>query len=327
MMRHRNPEILFLFILFLSLIGCKPPDVNRESDTDDELYKARDLTKEGEFTSGIEGPAVDRNGNLYAVNFDRQGTVGIVDKDGEPGLYIQLPEGSIGNGICFDRTGNMFIADYTGHNILKVLFKTREVIVHAHHPGMNQPNDITISGKDLLFASDPNWSDSTGMLWRVAPDGKITLLEDSMGTTNGIEVSTDEKKLYVNESVQRRIWVYDLNDSGQISNKRLFVSFRDYGLDGMRCDSRGNLFVTRYGKGTVLMISPEGEVLEEIGLTGKNPTNIAFGGPDGRTCFVTVADRGCIETFRVPFPGRSYLMKRKSDPFFVHGAIDTLNNF
>lgn len=310
-MVYRHFGTCSFFMLLCILTACNTRDGQQNNNGKDPFYQARDLTGEGTFTSGIEGPAVDRNGNLYAVNFDRQGTVGIVDSGGDPELYVQLPEGSIGNGIRFDHAGNMFIADYTGHNILKVLYGTRDVVVHAHHPGMNQPNDVAISGKDLLFASDPNWSDSTGMLWRIAPDGTITLLEDSMGTTNGIEVSTDENRLYINESIQRRIWVYDLNDNGEISNKRLFFSFRDYGLDGMRCDARGNLFVTRHGKGTVLMISPEGEELAEIKLAGNKPTNIAFGGPDGQTCFVTVADRGCIETFRVPFPGRSYLMNRE----------------
>ena len=59
-----------------------------------------------------------------------------------------------------------------------------------------------------------------------------------MGTTNGIEVSPDETKLYVNESVQKNIWVYDLDSDGNISNKKLFYSFEDYGLDGMRCDNQ-----------------------------------------------------------------------------------------
>ncbi len=311
MLACRKPETLLILFHLLFLIGCKPPDVRRGVDTDDQFHKARDLTQEGEFTSGIEGPAVDRNGNIYAVNFGEQGTVGIVDERGNSGLYVRLPEGSIGNGIRFDRAGDMFIADYTQHNILKLYSDTKEIIVFTHHSGMNQPNDIAISGGDFLFASDPNWSDSTGMLWRISPDGAITLLEDSMGTTNGIEISMDEKNLYVNESIQRRIWVYDINDVGDISNKRLFFSFSDYGLDGMRCDSVGNLYVTRHGKGTVVVLSPDGDKVKEIELKGKNPTNIAFGGTDGRTCFVTVADRGCIETFRVRYPGRSFLMNRR----------------
>jgi gluconolactonase len=125
-----------------------------------------------------------------------------------------------------------------------------------------------------------------------------------MGTTNGIEVSPDDRILYVNESVQRRIWAYDLSPSGEISNKRLFCQFEDFGLDGMRCDIGGNLYVTRYGKGCIAKISPRGEVLHEIRLNGANCTNLTFGGPDGRTVYVTVADRGNIERLRVDLPGR-----------------------
>ena len=106
--------------------------------------------------------------------------------------------------------------------------------------------------------------------------------------------------------------MYQLSAVGQISDKQLFKSFPDFGLDGMRCDSKGNLFVTRHGKGTVLVLSPDGEELKEIKLKGKNPTNIAFGGSEGRTCYITVADRGCIETFRAPNPGRSFLLNQRS---------------
>jgi gluconolactonase len=63
-----------------------------------------------------------------------------------------------------------------------------------------------------------------------------------MGTTNGVEVSTNQKKLYVNESNQRNLWVYDLSPTGEISNKQLMYKFPDGGLDGMRCDKDGNLF-------------------------------------------------------------------------------------
>jgi gluconolactonase len=76
----------------------------------------------------------------------------------------------------------------------------------------------------------------------------------------------------------------------------------------MRCDARGNLFVARHQKGTVAMLAPTGELLREVQLAGKRPTNLAFGGPDGRTVYVTVADRGAIEMFRAEFPGRSWLL-------------------
>ncbi len=272
----------------------------------EELFVSQEFTPVNGFTSGIEGPACDANGNLYAVNFERQHTIGKVTPDGEASVFVELPDGSIGNGIRFNSEGFMFIADYTNHNVLKVDMETRKISVHAHEPTMNQPNDLAIGANDIIYASDPNWGASTGQLWRVDTDGKVTLLETDMGTTNGIEVSPDEKILYVNESVQRNIWAYDLSPDGEISNKRLLIQFPDFNMDGMRCDIEGNLYVTRHGKGTVAKLSPEGDVLLEVELTGKLCTNIAFGGSDGRTCYVTMADRGNVEVFRADLPGRSW---------------------
>jgi len=72
----------------------------------------------------------------------------------------------------------------------------------------------------------------------------------------------------------------------------------------MRCDEEGNLYVTRYDKGTVVKISPKGKILKEILLTGKKPSNITFGGADDKTVNVTLADNGNIEIFRVDVRGR-----------------------
>jgi sugar lactone lactonase YvrE len=272
----------------------------------EELFVSREFTPVNGWTSGIEGPACDAKGNLYAVNYERQHTIGKVTPDGTASVFVELPTGSIGNGIRFNSKGVMFIADYTNHNVLKVDMNTREISVHAHEPTMNQPNDLAIGANDILYASDPNWSASTGQIWRVDTDGNVTLLEADMGTTNGIEVSPDEKLLYVNESAQRNVWAYDLSPEGEISNKRLLIQFPDFNMDGMRCDIEGNLYITRHGKGTVAKLSPAGEVLLEVQLTGKLCTNIAFGGTDGRTCYVTMADRGNVEVFRADLPGRSW---------------------
>jgi len=277
----------------------------------EQLFISQQFTAPGGFTSGIEGPACDAEGNLYAVNYVRQHTIGKVTPAGECSVFLELPNGSIGNGIRFNRAGFMFIADYTNHNILKVNMRTREISVYAHEPTMNQPNDIAIGTNDIIYASDPNWGNSTGQIWRIGTDGTVTRLETNMGTTNGIEVSPDERTLYVNETVQRNIWAYDLSPEGEVRNKRLLIQFPDYGMDGMRCDIEGNLYVTRYGKGTVAKVSPQGEVLLEVKLAGKNCTNLAFGGPDGRTCYVTVADRGNIEFFRTDLPGRAWKLSRE----------------
>ena len=269
-------------------------------------YQSQDLVFVGQYTSGLEGPAVDQDGNLFFVNPTHSGSVGKVDTEGNFSLFIEhLPEGSTANGIRFGQDQSMYLADYTGHNVLKVNLKTKAVSVYAHDSLLNQPNDLAICCNDRMFASDPNWKESTGQLWRVE-NGQFYLLSKDMGTTNGVEVSPDEKTLYVNESVQRKVWAFDLDTEGNISNKSLFHQFDDFGMDGMRCDVEGNLYITRYGKGTVAKLSQEGKLLLEVQMKGKKPSNIAFGGRDGKTAYVTLQDRGYIETFRVEKAGRSF---------------------
>lgn len=294
---------LSLFSIPLLVIG-----LFAQVSTQTGLYKSSVFTSPNLFTSGIEGPAVDKSGIIYAVNFDHQGTIGKVTPEGKAGLFIELPEGSIGNGIRFDSSGNMLIADYTKHNILKVDMTTKEVTVFAHEPEMTQPNDIAIDKKDRLYASDPDFKAGKGRIWRVEKNRAI-LLDSLAGATNGIEVSPDDKILYVNASP--KVWAYDLSSKGEVKNKRLLIEFPDFVMDGMRCDVNGNLYITRFGKGTVVKVSPSGEVLQEVQLEGKRPTNVAFGGEDGCTVYVTLQDKGNIESFRVEVPGREWKMINK----------------
>jgi gluconolactonase len=287
--------IVTLFTILLLSVFCQA-----------QVYEARDFTAENIFSENIEGPNVDKAGALYVVNFQRDGTIGKVLFNGEVELFVTLPEGSVANSIMFDKKGNLLLADWKGHNVLLVDKKTKAVTVYVHRDDFNQPNDLCINSKGKLFATDPNWKEGTGKLWRIDGTGKAVLLKENMGTTNGIELSPDEKKLYVNESVQRRIWVFDVTPKGDLINQKLFYEFEDYGMDGMKCDKAGNLYVTRHGKGTVAILSPEGKLLREVQMQGKLTSNIAFGGADGKTCFVTLQDRKCVEAFESEVAGRHY---------------------
>lgn len=287
--------VLLLFIVF----RVHGQDAQR-------LFVSEDFTDENLFSNNIEGPAFDNAGNLYVVNYQRDGTIGLIKPDGSVSLFVTLPEGSIANSIQFDSHGNMFLADFTGHNILRVNMSTRKVTVFAQSDRFNQPNDLCINKRNQLFASDPDWKNSSGQIWRINPNGKMKLLQSQMGTTNGIELSPDEKILYVNESVQRKIWAFDVDRKGNLSNKRLFAEVPDFGFDGMKCDKEGNLYVTRYGKGTILVLSPSGEIIREIELTGKNCSNLVFGGLNGKLVFVTLQDRKGMEFFRNDIAGKGY---------------------
>lgn len=289
--------------MFLTIMSCLFVGLAAGAQTYEQRETA-DLLPEGTFTNGIEGPATDKAGNLYAVNYGKEGTIGIVRPDGSHECFVTLPEGSTGNGIRFNKAGDMLVADYTGHNILKVDMQTKAISTYAHESRMNQPNDIALAPGGNLYASDPDWPNQKGQLWLITPDGKVTLLESDMGTTNGIDVSPDGKKLYVNESAQLKVWVYDIKPDGTLKNKRLFHTFEGFGMDGIRCDVKGNLYLCRYDKGTVAVINPKDKLIREIQLKGKKPSNITFGGPDNRRCYVTLQDRGCFETFTAEHPGR-----------------------
>jgi len=306
MTSHRS--MLLAVLATAAMVACAHATPPRTPTDADALYVARDVVGDGVFSAGIEGPAFGPDGALYAVSFGRDGTIGQVTFDadgaGRATLFTTLPEGSTGNGIRFGADGSMYIADYSGHHVLRIAPGQREAKVFAHMPQANQPNDIALAPDGTLYASDPKWADNTGQLWRIDRTGTPHLLEANMGTTNGVEVSPDGKRLYVNESVQRNVWVYDLRADGSAADKRLLIAFDDHGMDGMRTDAKGNLYIARYGAGVVAVVSPEGTLLREVKLKGQKPTNVAFGGKDGRTVYVTLQDRGAIEAFRVETPGR-----------------------
>lgn len=260
-------------------------------------YEVHELTADNLFSHNIEGPSF-RNDTLFVVNYQRDGTIGYVLPGGECELYQTLPDSSVGNSIKFDKKGNMYVADFVGHNILKV-DKHKKVSVYCHNDNFNQPNDIIMNSKEWIYASDPNWDDGSGQIWLIKDKDESVRVADSMGTTNGLALSPDEKYLYVGESVQLKIWRFDVAEDGSLSNKTLFTTFKGYDMDGMHFGPDGNLFVCRYGKGEIVVFSPEGKQIRTIPLHAKKCSNFVFGDPDGKTVFVTLQDKKGMEMFRI----------------------------
>ena len=245
------------------------------------LFVAVPFTAEKSFTEEIEGPAVDQVGNVYAVSFKRKNTIGRVSPQGKGEVFVEMPAGSFANGIRIGRDGTLFVADYTGHNILTVHPATRKISVFAHEARMNQPNDLAMAKDGTLWASDPNWGNGTGQIWRISRDGKVV-----------------RAYLYVNESVQRKVWRFRVDRDGTLSGKTLLLEFPDFSMDGMRMDRKGNLLIARHGKGTVAMVSPTGKVIREIETLGKKPSNVAISA-DGKTVYVTEMEKGRLVLFRL----------------------------
>jgi gluconolactonase len=295
---------LFIAVTVLSIVaGCHRKH-NPQKEFGQSLFRAYDHTAENLFTRNCEGPAVDKDGRLFVVNYQVDGTIALVQPDGKVELFLTLPGKSVGNSIRFNAQGHMLVADFVEHNVLEVDPETKAVSVYCHDDRFNQPNDLCISKKGIVYASDPNWQKQTGQLWKIDKDRKAVLLKDNLGTANGICLSPDERTLYVNESIQRKVWAFELDDKGNIKSERTFATFTDYGMDGMKCDSKGNLYITRHGKGTVAIFNDGGRQIQEVELKGKDVSNITFGGKDDKTCFVTLQDRKCIEKFRVDIEGK-----------------------
>src|SRR5436190_6835379 len=122
---------------FLSSVGIAAALVTSSLlAADQPVFVCTPLTADNLFTKGIEGPACDAEGNVYAVNFGQEHTIGKVTPDGKAELFMTLPEGSTGNGIRFGKDGTMYVADYSGHNVLRVDMKTKAITVYGHEPKM-----------------------------------------------------------------------------------------------------------------------------------------------------------------------------------------------
>ena len=141
----------------------------RSHAAEDPLFVSKRITPQGEYTSGIEGPAVDASGNLYVVNFQQSGSIGKVAAGApQSQLFTLLPAGSIGNGIRFDRQGRMFIADFKKHNVWVIERGETTPRVYFHSDRFNQPNDLAIAADGTLYASDPQFaSPAGGQIWRI----------------------------------------------------------------------------------------------------------------------------------------------------------------
>ncbi|KAJ1931481.1 hypothetical protein FBU59_006694, partial [Linderina macrospora] len=242
------------------------------------------------------------------------------------------------SGIRFsiDSNGNelAYVADASNHRVVRLSDRTsagfKNATVFCQDSGMVQPNDIAIAPKSgRVFLSGMNYPATTkvgdGDLWTCDKTGKATKL-GQFQRTNGIEVSQDEKTLYLSESINKNwditsniIYAFDLDSkAGKISNKRVFVDFGKLDktagadIDGMRFDTQGNLYVTRNGIGKVAKISSAGKLLAYIDVAGiVDVTNLEFGGKSGTDLYIggTCKDnkkKGCVSVYKGKVVGRAF---------------------
>jgi gluconolactonase len=159
---------------------------------------------------------------------------------------------------------------------------------------LNSPNDIVVKKSDgAIFFTDPPFNIPSGQqqelsfsgVYRISPSGALQLLDSTLKLPNGICFSPDQRKLYVDESQQRIIYVWDVVNDSVLANKRQFATIRPTGYaDGMKVDSAGNLYCT--GPLGVWVFDSAGVVLDTI-LVPETPSNCNWGGADRKTLFIT----------------------------------------
>lgn len=135
-------------------------------------------------------------------------------------------------------------------------------------------------------------TDHTGALFRIDPDGSSTRFSDfTIGISNTMAWSPDDKYFYFGDSLSNTLFRYDYDrESGRVDNKTVLFQHDAGGfLDGSCIDDDGCLWNARFSGGKLLRITPQGKIDRTIALPVTNPTSCTFGGPDGRTLYVTSA--------------------------------------
>ena len=273
----------------------------------------------GQGYGWAEGPVwVRRGGYLLFTDVPgnriwRWSPVGGVTLFMEPsGLAGPVPAGfneAGANGLAIDGRGRLLMADSGSRAIARVDLATRAKTFLATRVGgkrFNSPNDLVVARSGAIYFTDPPYGlkgiaasplreTSAQGVYRLDPNGRVSVVDDRLNLPNGIALSPDGRTLYVAMSDEARpeILAYPLDAAGRAARPRLFHDMRPHmgagrpGLpDGMDVAASGHLFAT--GPGGVHVLTPAGKLLGVIS-TGKPIANCCIG-EDGRSLFMTSHD-------------------------------------
>jgi len=201
------------------------------------------------------------------------------------------------NGNTLDKENRLLTAEHENRRVSRTEKDGKVITLADRYEGkrFNSPNDLVVKSDGSIYFTDPSYGvtkdqEELGFygVYRLAADGKLTLLVKDLVLPNGLAFSPDEQKLYVNNSEARYIAVYDVKPDGTVTNERLFVDLKDAGPggapDGLKVDVEGNVYST--GPGGVWILSPDGKVLGKISVP-ETTTNVAWGESDGKTLYIT----------------------------------------
>jgi gluconolactonase len=256
----------------------------------------------------LEGPSFDRAGNLYFVDsfYGRifraspRGDIEVVaDYDGEP------------NGLKIHKDGRIFVADFKNGIMLldAASGKLTRVVARHHTEHFKGVNDLVFAGNGDLYFTDQGasgYNDSTGRVFRLTAAGQLQCVADNIPSPNGLVLNLEENALYLAATRANAVWRLPLAASGDVVRMGNFLQLSGgRGPDGLALDEAGGLAVAHPELGAVWIFSAAGEPLYRVrSCRGDFTTNIAYGGPDRRSLYITEAATGSILVGKVPTPGR-----------------------
>lgn len=219
------------------------------------------------------------------------------------------------NGLTFDAKGHLLACEHGSRRVsLTENDGTVRVLADAFEgKKLNSPNDLVVKSDGSIYFTDPPYGikseqEEQGFsgIYRIAPDGKLSLLDKSQPRPNGLAFSPDEKRLYLNDSQENLIYVFDVNTDGTIANKRVLADVKQQGLngavDGMKVNANGEIVTS--GPGGVCVVASDGKLLGRIRVP-EVTTNVAFGDRDRKTLFITAGStvyRIRMKTAGLPLP-------------------------
>jgi gluconolactonase len=242
-----------------------------------------------------EGPAADKEGNLYFSDVAGN-KLHKVDAKGD--LSVLLDPSNHTNGLMCNAAGNIVACEMDGR-LIEINAKTKEVKSLADgYEGkrFNAPNDLVIDRDGGIYFTDPHFRapmplpQGVRAFYYRAPDGKVTRLGVVETAPNGVILSPDEKTLYIIPSMQAEMLAFPVEAPGKLGAQRTFCTLKQAagkttgGGDGLTIDTQGNLYIT--SALGVQVFSPSGSHLGIIEFP-EQPANCTFAGPGNKTLYAT----------------------------------------
>lgn len=280
-------RLLFISTLIFT-IGCK----SQESLIVADGAGMRLVSDGFEFT---EGPAADKEGNVYFTDQPNDRILKWSVEDNQVSVFME--NAGRANGLYFDNEGNLYACADEKSELWKIdKDKTVTVLVSEFRGNkLNGPNDLWIDAKGGIYITDPYYERSyrnyegqpmdEQRVYYLSPNReKLTVATADLVKPNGIIGTPDGKNLYVADIGDNKTWSYEIAEDGSLSNKTLFT---EMGSDGMTIDNWGNLYLTGNG---VTVLNPKGKQILHIPVDKDWTANVAFGGKDNQTLFITAMD-------------------------------------